>query len=98
MNRSQVVKLQELNLELLDANRNLMSYLIQTYKKTGIAIPEYIHADSLLSQVSNVLQKINGNPSNQNLTGEKNNRRPNSSLNRAFILMSVVTRYVPIGC
>ena len=72
MNAQQLGRLQDLNIELLDTNRNLMSYLIQVYKKNGITGSEITHADELLAQVSKVLQKIDHQPK---IYREKINRR-----------------------
>ena len=76
MNVKQLAELQDLNLELLDANRNLMAYLIQVYKKNGITHSETANADVLLSQVSKVLQKLD-KPTNRQLTGRNTNREDN---------------------
>lgn len=79
MKVQELSRLTDLNVELMDSNRNLMSYLIQVYERNGITHDEFSHAKSLLSQVSKVLQKID-KPNNRQLTGQKNNRRPNRIL------------------
>lgn len=70
MKTQELVRLQDLNIDLLDANRNLISYLIQVYKRNGITHEEYQHAKDLLSQVSKALQKLNGKTTHQP-TGNK---------------------------
>jgi len=70
MNKQEFARLHDLNIELMDCNRNLMSYLIQVYKKNGIVSTEVTHADALLSQVSKVLQKL-VKPINRNFTVNK---------------------------
>jgi hypothetical protein len=79
MKVQELSRLTDLNIELMDSNRNLMSYLIQVYERNGITHDEFSHAKSLLSQVSKVLQNTD-KPSNRGLTGQKNNRKPNISL------------------
>ena len=60
MKEQELVRLQDLNIDLLDANRNLTSYLIDVYKKNGITHEEFSHAKSLLRQASKALAKLNG--------------------------------------
>jgi len=62
MNLREITRLKDLNLELMDTNRNLMSYLIQVYERNGITHDEFRHAKALLLQVSKVLQKIDNPP------------------------------------
>ncbi len=73
-------KCQDLSFEVWDTNRNLMSYLIQVYKRNGIKHEEYEHAKSLLSQLSKAMAKLNGKPQNQP-TGnrDKSNLEGNST-------------------
>lgn len=60
MKNKDFLKCQELSFEVWDKNRNLMSYLIQVYKRNGIKHEEYEHAKSLLSQLSKAMAKLNG--------------------------------------
>ena len=61
MKTQELEKLQQLNIDLLDANRNLISYLIQLYEKKMITPPEFSQAKSLLRQASKAIAKLNGN-------------------------------------
>ena len=80
MNQKELLRLQDLNSDMWDTNRNLLSYLIQVYKRNGITHEEYQHAKDLLSQVSKALQKLNGKPRNQPTGNRENNyRRGNST-------------------
>ena len=74
------LKCQDLHFEAWDANQNLLSYLIQVYKRNGIKHEEYDHAKSLLSKLSKSMAKLNGKPQNQP-TGntDKNNLEGNST-------------------
>lgn len=76
MKFQELSRLTNLNVELMDSNRNLMSYLIQVYERNGITHDEFSHAKDLLSQVSKVLQKID-KPTNRHLTGRNTNREAN---------------------
>src|SRR3989344_9526356 len=59
MKTQELIKLQQLNIDMLDTNRNLISYLIVVYEKNGITHEEFIHAKMLLRQASKALQNLN---------------------------------------
>lgn len=72
-------KCQDLSFEVWDTNLNLLSYLIQVYKRNGIKHEEYEHAKSLLSQLSKAMAKLNGKPQNQPQGNRDNNYRGGNS-------------------
>ena len=80
MKRQELVKLQRLNLDLLDANRNLTSYLIDVYEKNGITHEEFSKAKSLLRQASKALAKLNGKVDQPQGNINNNYREGNSTL------------------
>jgi len=82
MNEQKLVKLQRLNLDMLDANRNLTSYLIDVYEKNGITHEEFNHAKSLLRQAGKILAKLNGKIDQPKGNNEKINRRGYSAIKR----------------
>jgi hypothetical protein len=75
MKTQELVKLQRLNLDMLDANRNLTSCLVDIYEKHGITHEEFNRAKMLLIQASRTLAKLNGKPyqpmGNTNKTDEE---------------------------
>jgi len=60
MNKQELIKLQRLNLDLLDANRNLTSYLVDVYERNGLSHEKFSHAKSLLRQAGKALSYLNG--------------------------------------
>ena len=72
-------KCQKLSFEVWESNRNLLSYLIQVYKRNGIKHEEYEHAKSLLSQLSKSMAKLNGNPDQPISNTDKSNLDGNST-------------------
>jgi len=66
------LKCQDLHFEAWDANQNLLSYLIQVYKRNGIKHEEYDHAKSLLSKLSKSMAKLNEKPQNQPKSNREN--------------------------
>jgi len=75
-NLRELLRLKNINKELLDANHNLMIRLISECAKNGLFVEPEIEA--LLTRVRQIIEGIS--TSNRDLTGEKNYRRPNSSL------------------
>lgn len=71
MKTQELIKIQELNIDLLDANRNLTSYLIDVYEKNGITHEEFSHAKSLLRQAGKALAYLNGKPNQPTILDTK---------------------------
>lgn len=73
------LKTKDLYFEAWDANQNLLSYLIQVYKRNGIKHEEYDHAKSLLSKLSKSMAKLNEKPQNQPQGNTTNTSRGGNS-------------------
>lgn len=73
MNILEFTKLAELNHELLDVNRSLLSRIIRLYKENHIPL-ETVELEALLINVGNILQKFDqptGNIDKNNLRGKR---------------------------
>lgn len=72
-NLSELFRLKDINKKLLDANYNLLTRLVHECEIHKVPIQPEIEA--LFVQVRQILNEFDNN---RDLTGEKNNRRPNS--------------------
>ena len=91
MKTAQFDKYKDLSFEVWESNRNLMSYLIQVYKRNEISHEECQHAKSLLSQLSKAMEKLNGkidqpqgNTNNFNLRGNSTLKQVLSNLQHIY--------------
>ena len=69
MKTRELMHLQELNLDLLDANRNLASYLVDLYERRQISHEDFQRVKILYGEASKALARLNetGTKSTENL-------------------------------